>query len=82
MKNNKFYSSEFYCTECGQRGIPCIRNIGKNREPGHLKNLYCIYCKKEVNHAEVRPGGNYTLEDFREEFNLGIFIEGKRKEDV
>lgn len=81
VNNKKLYISDFYCTQCGNKGLPVMRRKGKDREPGHLKNLYCIYCKKEVNHAEVRPGGNYTLDDFREEFNLGIFVEGKRKSD-
>lgn len=70
--------SDFYCVECGKKGIPIVRNIGAQRESGHLKNLFCIYCGKECNHAEIRPGSNYTYEDFMREFKMGRFVDGKR----
>lgn len=78
MRNKDGYISEFYCTECGMRGMPIMRKINKQREAGHLKKLYCLNCKKETNHAEIRPFGNYTFEDFKEEYELGRFIEGNR----
>ena len=34
--------SDFYCTKCGTKGIPCFRTVGKEREPGHLKKLFCL----------------------------------------
>ncbi len=70
--------SDFYCVECGRKGIPIVRNIGAQRESGHLKNLFCIYCGKECNHAEIRPGSNYTYEDFKLEFESGRFVNGQR----
>lgn len=74
--------SEFYCTQCGNRGIPVHRRKGKFREAGHLKKLFCLYCGKEQNHVEIRPMiGEYTYEDFRIEFENGNFTpEGQRKE--
>ena len=79
MSKNKFsITSEFYCTECGNKGIPITRKAGQCREPGHLKNLYCLHCRKETNHVEIRPYGSYNYEDFLEEYNLGRFFEGKR----
>ena len=71
-------TSEFYCTQCGNRGIPIIRKKGHQREEGHLKRIYCLYCKQVTNHAEIRPFGNYTLENFKEEFELGRFVNGKK----
>lgn len=71
--------SRFFCTQCGKEGIPIMRKNGKLREPGHLKKLYCIYCKQEVNHAEVREMGGYTEEDFKKEFEMGRFINGQRE---
>lgn len=79
MKMN-MSQSRFFCTECGNEGIPIMRPAGQQREPGHLKKLYCIHCKKEVNHAEVREIGGYTEEDFRKEFELGRFKDGQRVE--
>ena len=70
--------SDFYCTECGHKGIPIIRTK-KAREPGHLKKLFCLYCQKEVNMVEIKQNGRYTLEDFLIEFENGNFENGERK---
>ena len=77
-KNKLSITSEFYCTECGNKGIPIARKAGQHKEPGHLKKLYCLHCQKETNHAEIRPYGSYNLEDFEEEFRLGRFFEGSK----
>lgn len=71
--------SNFYCTECGTKGIPILRPSNKRREKGHLKNLYCCHCRKEVNHVEI-SGYNYTYQDFMREFKYGHFRGGKRIE--
>lgn len=76
--NEGLTTSDFYCTECGNKGIPIMRRPGGQREAGHLKNLYCIHCRKETNHAEIRPFGSYTYEDFEMEFRLGRFVQGKK----
>lgn len=80
MARQETYTSNFYCTKCGKRGIPLARKISSQRTPGHLKKLYCPYCKTEENHVEIRPFGGYRYEDFLEEFTLGRFIKGKRVE--
>ena len=79
--NCRYTISDFYCTECGRRGINIVRKVGKEREPGHLKKIFCLYCNKETNHAEVRPFGAYDYEDFEEEFRLGRFVDGNRVPD-
>lgn len=70
--------SDFYCTYCGHKGIPIFRRAGKEREPGHLKKMFCLFCKEERNMVEIKPGGKYTVEDFEIEYNYGNFIEGER----
>lgn len=71
--------SDFYCTCCGNKGIPIIRS-GAKRELGHLKKLFCLTCQKEVNHVEIRPRTKYTLEDFYLEYDNENFNEqGIRK---
>lgn len=74
----RYLPSHFYCTKCGKEGIPVQRKIGQERETGHLKRLYCIYCNEETNHAEIKENGIYTYEDFQEEFSLGRFKDGNR----
>ena len=80
MKTNALSSSEFYCTKCGHKGMPIMRPKGQQREPGHLKKLYCLFCKEEVNHVEIREIGGYTYEDFLEEFNSGRFTDDGLRE--
>lgn len=77
-RNNKGTKSRFFCTQCGREGLPIQRKRGQEREAGHLKKLYCIYCKEEVNHAEVREIGGYNVEDFKQEYDLGRFVDGNR----
>lgn len=71
-------TSDFYCVRCGQKGIPIARKNGAQREAGHLKKLYCMYCKEEINHAEVRAFGSYNYEDFKLEYDLGRFVNDQR----
>lgn len=41
------------CCECGQVNT-IWRKRSKMKKREHLKKLYCIKCKKEVNHTELR----------------------------
>lgn len=73
--------NDFYCTRCGNKGIPVFRIVGQEREPGHLKKLFCLNCQDEINMVEVRSVGKYNLEDFWIEYEYGNFDEnGNRKE--
>lgn len=75
----KFIIDEFYCTQCGRRGIPIARRKGAEREAGHLKKLFCLTCQKETNHAECKLFTKYSYEDFVIEFEYGNFSpEGQR----
>ena len=67
--------SDFYCTYCGHKGIPIFRISGKEREPGHLKKLFCLYCNQERNMVEIKSTGDYNLETFEIEYNYGNFTE-------
>lgn len=77
MGKNLFIS-DFYCVCCGNKGIPIPRKYNKSHESGHLKKIYCMYCKTETNHAEIRPFGHYLYSDFQKEFQLGRFVNGQR----
>ena len=44
--------SNFYCTECNY-SIPLPRSR-KQREKGHIKDVWCPKCKKVTGHLEVR----------------------------
>lgn len=72
--------SEFYCTKCGNKGIPIMRKKGAEREAGHLKKIFCLKCQQEWNHAECKPYSHYDHADFLTEFELHNFDEnGNRK---
>lgn len=82
MANNRFITDhEFYCTKCGSKGFPVVRRRGAEREPGHLKKLFCLKCQEETNHVECIPNSKYTHDDFIREFEAENFTEeGKRKQ--
>ena len=66
---------DFYCCKCGNKGLPIIRQKKKQREAGHLKKLWCIKCKEEINHVECRPFSKYQYSDFMLEYKYGNFDE-------
>lgn len=72
---NKIIMSDFYCTQCGSKTLPIWRKKGREREPGHLKKLFCLKCGKEVNCVEIKPCNNYGYAEFVEEFEYGNFSE-------
>jgi hypothetical protein len=72
-----FTISRFFCCGCGQEGIMIPRKVGNQRKKGHLKKIYCVRCG-EFNHVEIQPSSSYTVENFKEEFNLGRFVNGER----
>jgi hypothetical protein len=70
-----FTVSDFYCTCCGQKGIPAPRKASKQREKGHLKKMYCVRCKKLVNHIEIRQFDSYTVEDLMKDIKNNLYKE-------
>ena len=60
--------SEFYCTVCGNKGIPLPRSYSSQRNKSHLKKLYCTHCRKETNHVEIRSCScDYNKEEILEQ---------------
>lgn len=53
MRVNEYTISDFICPECG-RSFPLPRQKSKRREKGHIKDLYCPFCKKYVKTFEER----------------------------
>ena len=76
----KYVASKFFCTRCGKEGIIIPRKIGSQREPGHLKKLYCCNCSDYVNHVEIKEfNQRYDYDTFVMEFEYGNFNDkGKR----
>ena len=69
-----FMVSEFYCVRCGEKGIPVARKMSQQRKGGHLKKLYCLKCKMETNHREIRPFDyDYTVEDLKRDIENGVY---------
>lgn len=64
---------DFYCLNCGRRGLPLQRQESLKRSDGHRKKLYCFWCKATCNHIECK-----TQEDvinFQEKFENGEYKE-------
>lgn len=45
--------SLFICPDCGKT-FPLMRNHAGHREKGHIKDLWCPYCKDEKKFKEIR----------------------------
>lgn len=61
MKKQRFMDlSIFVCPTCGKT-FPIMRNHGQHRERGHIKDIWCTYCKSEQKFLEVRKKDSYTL---------------------
>lgn len=71
-----YEQSDFYCINCGQKGIPCLRPQARRRERFHRKKLYCPHCGYTINHIECRT--DEDVYDFKEAFDNGEFQEEAR----
>ena len=47
--------STFVCPVCNKT-FPIMRNHGKQREKGHIKDIWCPYCRQERKFLEIRDG--------------------------
>lgn len=65
MSNRRnFTISEMYCKECNSIAtVPRKKN--KQREKGHVKDLWCIHCKAITKHTERRVM-DHEKPDFKE----------------
>lgn len=54
--------SRFVCCKCLQENLvgSGIQRQGKQREKGHIKDLYCWLCKTTTKNAEIRYCDNYV----------------------
>ncbi len=70
-----FESHDFYCINCGKKGIPISRKSGHQHGAFHRKAMYCPYCKHTINHIECRN------QEEKEQF-INDFLAGKYKEEA
>ena len=73
LNKHRSTTHDFYCIQCGNRGIPIVRQRGHEHSKGHLKKLYCIYCKEEINHFECRT--TEDVETFKTKFSKGEYLD-------
>jgi hypothetical protein len=72
-----YIEHDFYCLQCGNRGIPIRRSEGKKKEKFHRKKLYCIHCHEEVNHIECKTPDE--IEEFKLNFANGVYKDEAEK---
>ena len=72
-------SNDFWCINCGNKGIPIIRPRSSRREPGHMKALYCCHCRMVINHVETRDEEEKL--QFQQDFSEGKYKE-KAEESI
>ena len=74
MAKNKYASvnlHDFYCINCGNRGLPILRKTSHQHSAMHYKKLYCLTCKTEVNHVECKSA--YDVEIFKMNYEKGVY---------
>lgn len=69
---------DFYCINCGNKGIPLARAGNKKKGYGHRKNMYCVKCKHTVNHIECR--NQDEVAQFLMDFQNGVYVEEAKEE--
>ena len=70
-KQRSMNEHSFYCINCGNKGIPLMRQRGFQHSGMHRKKLYCVHCKIEVNHIECKTYDE--IEEFRYNFENGVY---------
>jgi hypothetical protein len=73
MAYGKIDIHDFYCINCGNKAMSCVRPQAHRREKFHRKKLYCPCCQKTVNTVEVK--NDFEAYEFREMFSAGDFVE-------
>lgn len=90
MRKGSFDLSNLICLECGNIFI-IPRRSKKRRCDGHIKDLWCPYCKKDSKHYEIQNIGtflyNIEYEDevkqyVRDLISNGISEDNERKNRI
>lgn len=78
---SKMISNRFYCLKCANKNFSIPRKQSDKRKHGHFKKMFCLTCKEEINHLEVREFEvDFDYERFQwdvangkyDEFNKGV----------
>lgn len=75
---NVFNTHDFYCINCGKKGIPLTRQQSKQHGAFHRKLMYCWNCKHTVNHIECR--NELERQEFLAHFNAGDYYNEAQEE--
>lgn len=79
MKNSRnFDTHDFYCIQCGKKGIPIARANNKRKGKEHRKYMYCPNCKHMTNHIEC--WNELEAQKFQNDFQKGVYIDESREE--
>lgn len=64
-------SHNFYCINCGRKGMVLSRNKGFKHKSFHRKKMYCFYCKRDINMVECKD--EYESRKFLDNFKKGLY---------
>lgn len=67
----------FMCIKCGKMVYSLPRKLSRQYKRGHMKKLYCPYCKLEINCVECFDDNDIV--NFKIKFNNGEYEEEKNK---
>lgn len=71
MSYGKIDIHDFYCLNCGNKAMSCVRPQAHRREKFHRKKLYCPNCQLTLNCVETKS--DEEVYEFKESFEAGEF---------
>ena len=66
-----FETHRFFCCKCANEGIPIARRSSHKHGAFHKKKLWCLNCKDEINHIEIRS--SEEIDTFLNNFKNGVY---------
>ena len=70
MRKTARITHRFFFTIFGREGLPLARKVSHQHQKGHLKNLYCPWCKAEYNHWECHD--DEEVKKFKEFYRMDV----------
>lgn len=75
----QFYGDihDFYCINCGEKGLALPRRDSLKKGKFHRKNIWCPHCKMDTIHIECR--NDEEVAKFKEDFKDGVYNDENEK---
>ena len=63
----KYKYTDLVCLECGNV-VTINRSLGRQKSVGHIKDMFCPYCNKNVKFFEVKDISIFKIECYNKKY--------------